>query len=162
MHARLLPHRHAYSFHCLRSAFLLISGLFLITAQSDESSNPCLTKETCSECVTSNSKCGWCTKEKFNHRRCDLVPHHIENGCGDQTYFPNHEGRTIQDDEMSNKTGPGDDPIQMKPQRIQLRLRPNSPYIANVQFRQALDYPVGELRSAVWIKKDQSRLLDVL
>lgn len=30
----------------------------------------------------------------------------------------------------------------MRPQRVHLKLKPNSPYIMKVQFRQAIDYPV--------------------
>lgn len=46
------------------------------------------------------------------------------------------------DEELSNKTRDERDAVQMKPQRVHLRLRPNSPYVLKLQFRQAVDYPV--------------------
>ena len=105
--------------------------------------NPCTPKETCSECITANPQCGWCTKiGNFTYPRCDFVYRLADHGCIDQIYFPSPSYNPIVDDELSTKTVPEGDPIQMKPQRIHLRIRPNLPYSVTVQFRQALDYPV--------------------
>ena len=80
-------------------------------------------------------------------------------GCHEsQIYHPGHFIQKLVDEELSNKTSNERDAVQMRPQRIHLRLKPNSPYILKVrfekcqmslilspfqvQFRQAVDYPV--------------------
>lgn len=47
-----------------------------------------------------------------------------------------------QDEELSNKTDEYADPVQLRPQRISVYLRPKHPVPVKVTFRQALDYPV--------------------
>lgn len=47
-----------------------------------------------------------------------------------------------QDEELSNKTREYEDPVQLRPQRISVNLRPKHPVPVKVTFRQALDYPV--------------------
>ena len=46
------------------------------------------------------------------------------------------------DEELSNKTDEYGDPIQLRPQRIAVKLRPKYPVSVPVTFKQALDYPV--------------------
>lgn len=50
--------------------------------------------------------------------------------------------RQVDEELTINKTNNEEDAIQIKPQRVHLKLRPNSPYPLKVQFRQAVDYPV--------------------
>lgn len=119
-----------------------VSGL-----QDFDESNPCLSKETCSECITSNAMCAWCKQDGFSselgRRRCDYVRNLDRGGCHEsQIYHPGHFIQKLVDEELSNKTSNEYDAVQMRPQRVHLRLKPNSPYILKVQFRQAVDYPV--------------------
>ena len=114
---------------------------------STDETNPCLSKEICSECITSNAQCAWCKQDGFSaemgKRRCDLVQNLVRHGCHEsQIYHPGHFIQKIIDEELSNKTRDEADAVQIKPQRVHLRLRPNSPYTLKVQFRQAVDYPV--------------------
>ncbi len=106
-------------------------------------SNPCTSKETCSECITANPQCGWCMKKgNFSYHRCDFNDRLADHGCFDQIFFPTPSYSPVLDEQLSNKTVEYGDPIQLKPQRISLRLRPNLAYSVNVHFKQALDYPV--------------------
>ena len=112
-----------------------------------DDSNPCLSKETCSECVTSNPACSWCQKDGYNaeagKRRCDYVQNHEQGGChSTDIYHPQNSIQKLRDEELSNKTKDERDAIQMRPQRVHLRLKPNSPFTLKLQFRQAVDYPV--------------------
>jgi len=120
---------------------------FGLLFQSEDPSNPCLSKETCAECITSNAQCAWCKQDGFSNemgrRRCDYVQNLAKGGCHDsQIYHPGHVVQKLVDEELSNTTGNEMDAVQIRPQRIRLRLKPNSPYILKLQFRQAVDYPV--------------------
>lgn len=117
-----------------------------MTSDTSEA-NPCLSKENCAECVTSNAQCAWCRQEGYStelgRRRCDFVRNLDRGGCHEsQIYHPGHFIQKLVDEELSNKTGIELDAVQMRPQRVHLKLKPNSPYILKVQFRQAVDYPV--------------------
>lgn len=76
-------------------------------------------------------------------RRCDFVANLHKAGCHEsQIFHPQPFMMKIVDEELSNKTSDVHDAVQFRPQRIQLRLKPNTPYTVRVQFRQAVDYPV--------------------
>ena len=112
-----------------------------------DDSNPCLSKESCSECIISNAQCAWCKQDGYSsemgRRRCDYVQNLARGGCHEsQVYHPQHSIQKLVDEELSNKTMDERDAVQIKPQRVHLRLKPNSPYILKLQFRQAVDYPV--------------------
>lgn len=125
----------------------LAHGFLQTSVASTDETNPCLSKETCSDCITSNAQCAWCKQDGFSaemgKRRCDLVQNLARHGCHEsQIYHPGHFIQKIIDEELSNKTRDEADAVQIKPQRVHLRLKPNSPYTLKVQFRQAVDYPV--------------------
>lgn len=111
---------------------------------SEPEQNPCLSRETCSACIISNGQCAWCRQDGYTHPRCDLPSKHEQNNChSSQIYNPRHEITRQIDEELTiNKTNNEEDAIQIKPQRVHLKIRPNSPYTLKVQFRQAVDYPV--------------------
>jgi len=48
----------------------------------------------------------------------------------------------LEDTDLSTKTVDDAEPVQMRPQKISLKLRPKSPQTFQVQFKQAQDYPV--------------------
>ncbi|KAI1307715.1 Integrin beta-PS [Halotydeus destructor] len=130
-------------------SFIVLTSIIISHQQHyiDEEANPCLSKETCSECITSNGQCAWCRQDGFSseqgRRRCDYIRNLERGGCFEsQIYHPGHTVQKLIDLDLSNKTGSEEDAIQMKPQRIHLKLKPNSPYNLKVQFRQAVDYPV--------------------
>ncbi|RWS27598.1 integrin beta-PS-like protein, partial [Leptotrombidium deliense] len=110
---------------------------------NEDDSNPCFEKETCSECITANANCAWCMQEGFGRKRCDTVRNLERDGCYEsQIFHPKPHFRIETDHELSNRSTTESSAIQMKPQRVHLKLRPHSPYKIKVQFKQALDYPV--------------------
>lgn len=105
--------------------------------------NQCATKTTCGECIRTKS-CSWCMKpDNFSHSRCDTMFNLQEHDCPHQyLYSPTPAFYLIEDEELSNKTDADMDPIQLKPQRVSLRVRPQMAKTFQVYFKQALDYPV--------------------
>ena len=79
---------------------------------------------------------------RFSSHRCNFIHRLADHGCFDQIFFPSPSFSPILNEELSNQTSEDSDPTQMRPQRVQLKIRPNLPYSVHVQFKQALDYPV--------------------
>ncbi|RWS14876.1 integrin beta-PS-like protein [Dinothrombium tinctorium] len=118
-------------------------SFLLLASIAENNTDPCLQKERCSECITASPLCSWCTEEEFAHRRCDTYRNLEKNGCNDaHIYHPRNEYEVTENFELSVKAAKESDAVQIKPQRINLKLRPNSPRKFPVQFRQAVDYPV--------------------
>lgn len=104
----------------------------------------CASKLTCSDCIRADPKCVWCTlPSNSSITRCDFVDRLLASGCPSMhLYMPTHSANVERDEELSANTDDNIEPIQMRPQRVSLRVRPRSPYNLNVQLTQALDYPV--------------------
>ncbi|CAG2105381.1 unnamed protein product [Medioppia subpectinata] len=78
----------------------------------------------------------------FSYHRCDFLHRLSDQGCFDQIFFPSPSFTPLLNEDLSNKTSEDSDPIQLRPQRVHLKIRPNLPYNVHIQFKQALDYPV--------------------
>ncbi|KFU90912.1 Integrin beta-3, partial [Chaetura pelagica] len=75
--------------------------------------------------------------------RCDLHANLLQKGCGqDEIEFPISTVTIQQDQPLSNKGSGGSSTTQMRPQRIELNLRPDDSQIFHIQVRQVEDYPV--------------------
>lgn len=75
--------------------------------------------------------------------RCGSALSLEDNGCPQyHIYSPTGSLQVEEDVELSNSTMDDIDPIQMKPQRISVSLRPGESKNMDVQFKQARDYPV--------------------
>ncbi|CAN7996664.1 unnamed protein product, partial [Ixodes hexagonus] len=129
-------------------------------------SNPCSGRETCHECFTFDSDCGWCLKEGYTNDgkpRCDTLINLAEY-CPNDYFHPKNTMTKITDEELSKKGVRQGEEIQIKPQEIRLRLKPKSPFPLNVEFKQAEDYPVDlyylmDLSNSMKDDKDKLALL---
>lgn len=129
-------------------------------------SNPCSGRETCSDCITFDSDCGWCTKEGYTSDgkpRCDTLIN-LAQYCPNDYFHPKNTMTKLVDNELSNKGAREGEAIQIKPQEIRLRLKPKSPFPLHVEFKQAEDYPVDlyylmDLSNSMKDDKDKLALL---
>ncbi|RWS10657.1 integrin beta-PS-like protein, partial [Dinothrombium tinctorium] len=113
------------------------------TIKEEDDFNPCFEKETCRDCITASAHCAWCMQDDFTGRRCDTIRNLASEKCHEsQIYHPKPHFRIEVEKELSNRSTRESDAIQLKPQRVHLKLRPHSPYKFKVYFRQAVDYPV--------------------
>lgn len=154
----------------LWSVFLVIS-LVHVTAQVAQKltqSNPCTSKQSCSECLQTPS-CAWCAKPNFTTpdgktlSRCNQESRFINNlagarcdGGGAASSSATSSARylvsmantqRITSDRRLTKahfsaSGARVEAVQIRPQRVQLSLRANEAFELAVQFAQAEDYPV--------------------
>lgn len=112
-------------------------------AELAHEASQCITKEDCSDCIKASPTCAWCSVPGNMTPRCDTVFNLQQRGCPSMhLHSPGSEMNATEDQELSNKTEEYGEPIQLKPQRIFLRLRPKYPVPVKVTFKQALDYPV--------------------
>ncbi|XP_045025979.1 integrin beta-PS isoform X1 [Daphnia magna] len=146
--------------------FPLVAGLVLAinyaAAQqrgSSADSNPCVSKLNCSECIRTPT-CAWCAQHDFGAAeggrlpRCNQQNKYIDGPLAGQCRLedivnPDSEFRAILDLALSKaKSGidlegtEGRDAVQIKPQRVSLKLRINEAYDMHMQYAQAEDYPV--------------------
>jgi len=85
--------------------------------------------------------------EKFSpdgsNPRCDTKYNLQKAGCLEHEIFrPEAEYYVIDDRPLSNRTAIDEDVVQLRPQRIRLRLPPHVPRTIQVQYKQVVDYPV--------------------
>ncbi|CAD5214572.1 unnamed protein product [Bursaphelenchus okinawaensis] len=115
-----------------------------------EAGFPChsLAKEnyTCSDCIQFHDSCAWCEDFEFNREtsfsRCDSAQNLLDHGCAANAVVnPQSHLRTIASDPFVDG-GDEDDNVQLRPQEVEIRIRPHSKARFDVTFRQAVDYPV--------------------
>jgi integrin beta 1 len=123
---------------------IVVFVLLLIHSTLTISSNP---TDTCGKCITSGRDHAWCKMEGFssdgNRPRCDYKLNLQKAGCLEHEIFrPEAEYYVIDDRPLSNRTSIDEDVVQLRPQRIKLRLPPHVPHTITLQYRQVVDYPV--------------------
>lgn len=95
----------------------------------------------CSDCLIKEG-CVWCQDQGFKAKRCGSFSEMKENECKDVVQRKSHVVEILENNAFSDG-GPGLDPIQIKPQRIRIRLAPNSA-LRNVMihYKVAKNFPL--------------------
>ncbi|RWS03092.1 Integrin beta-PS-like protein, partial [Dinothrombium tinctorium] len=108
--------------------------------------NACVNHERCGECISTNGECFWCSDPSFESFRCNTFKKLQQDKC--VNIFPKEEShlndiRIVSDKELSEANVRDEkDIVQLKPQRIALKLRPNTNKTFKLTVRQAVGYPV--------------------
>jgi hypothetical protein len=99
-----------------------------------------LRAKTCKECITSAADCFWCAQINFGNNRCfekHLMP---EINCPQhEIYVAKNEFNASNDEKFSETIGPT---IQLKPQKYEISLKPNSQVVIPIYFQRVQDYPM--------------------
>ncbi|XP_041366244.1 integrin beta-PS-like [Gigantopelta aegis] len=131
------------------SLFSLLVGVCTVTAQGHGKSNPCIDDKaqvSCGQCIATAAGCGWCLAESFdkeNRARCDLFENLAKSGgCDpDSIVFPGDSTVNVRNDKVQDGDRP-EDAVQIQPQQVRIKIRPNKPVTIPITFRQAENYPV--------------------
>lgn len=85
--------------------------------------NSCTEKTTCGVCI-SKSECAWCTQPNYmKYSRCDRIEF-ISNSCPDgHVVNPSNSLEIVDEGNPSDMDG---SPVQLKPRKISLRVRPST------------------------------------
>ncbi|XP_056008967.1 integrin beta-6-like [Ostrea edulis] len=95
----------------------------------------------CGECLVTRG-CAWCKDRDYGFDRCANMNKIIDDGCIDIVKRKNHTLQIIQDDDFSDG-GPRKDPIQIKPQRVKIKLVPNADGLElPIFYRTARNFPL--------------------
>ncbi|XP_060683576.1 integrin beta-2 [Hemiscyllium ocellatum] len=126
--------------------FQLVFALVLGTGQADSTCNPTNAGSTCQECINLGPGCAWCKALNFtkagepNSARCDSVKSLENRGCKRAEIInPQNDIELQLNKELVNS---GTNVIQIKPQKVKLFLRRDSPQKIEVKFKRAEGYPV--------------------
>ncbi|XP_041366315.1 integrin beta-PS-like [Gigantopelta aegis] len=100
---------------------------------------------TCGSCITADKSCAWCTQANFSsdaYDRCDTVPKLNKSGCASEFIVsPKNIVNLTQNDNVADGNL-GNDSIQLQPQLVNIKLRPNTKEVITLTFRTARNYPV--------------------
>lgn len=107
--------------------------------------NPCLEQLTCGGCIGASAACVWCAASNYSETRCDFHNNLLRFGCSELAMQnPASSMQLTKDEGLSERSTLVDHetPVQLRPQRVSVRLRPHNSQTLKLQYKQALDYPV--------------------
>ncbi|XP_042282583.1 integrin beta-2 [Thunnus maccoyii] len=103
---------------------------------------------SCSDCIRSGPYCVWCQQLNFTKAgeqeaaRCDTRAQLLERGCEvEEIISPENNINTVKNDPLTTSFDK-QEPVQLSPQKIRLKLRPGLPSAFNVSFKRVQGYPV--------------------
>nr|XP_046260095.1 integrin beta-2 [Scatophagus argus] len=131
---------------CLLFFLLLLMGRNGFCQQEEVCSKSVI--NSCSDCIRSGPYCVWCKQLNFTKpgeqeaARCDTQANLRERGCKlDQIISPQNHQSNIKEDPLSVSFNQ-QEPVQLSPQKISLRLRPGLSITFPVYFKRVQGYPV--------------------
>ncbi|XP_041858022.1 integrin beta-2 isoform X2 [Melanotaenia boesemani] len=103
---------------------------------------------SCADCVASGPYCAWCQQLNFTKSgeqdavRCDTEDQLKSKGCKqEEIVSPKNELQTIKEEPLSASFDK-QEPVQISPQQIRLKLRPGLSNTFTVKFKRVEGYPV--------------------
>ncbi|XP_044073640.1 integrin beta-2 [Siniperca chuatsi] len=103
---------------------------------------------SCDDCIRSGPYCVWCQQLNFTKAgeqeaaRCDTQAQLIERGCKrEEIVSPKNNLTIVKKDPLSTSFNQ-QEPVQLSPQKISLRLRPGLSTTFTVSFKRVQGYPV--------------------
>jgi len=130
--------------------------------------NLCVSKTNCKDCITSVHSCAWCLQKNieqqqqqlqknndFTINRCDYIEN-IEKYCNKSFIFNPKNDYLILKDDLFKPLDINGVAVQVKPQQMNIKLRPHTPFRFNISYQLAEDYPVD-----LYFLMDLSNSMDV-
>ncbi|NP_001298213.1 integrin beta-PS-like precursor [Biomphalaria glabrata] len=132
----------------MKLVVVLIVACLGTLAQGNEI-NPCLSadaQKSCASCIATSKECAWCVSvsyEQENRLRCDTHENHLRGLYCDpgDIQFPTDEVEKLKNQDVGDGDNP-EDAVQVQPQKVRIKIRPNKPVEVKLTFRQAENYPV--------------------
>ncbi|XP_031725825.1 integrin beta-2 [Anarrhichthys ocellatus] len=103
---------------------------------------------SCGDCIKSGPYCVWCQQLNFTKAgeqdavRCDTQAQLIRRGCKREEIISPKNIQTIVKEDPLSASFDQQEPVQLSPQKISLRLRSGLPTTFSVSFKRAKGYPV--------------------
>ncbi|XP_046493057.1 integrin beta-nu [Neodiprion pinetum] len=149
--------------------FLIIfcAAVNCVYSQVTDSLSLCLLQTSCTACLEASSRCAWCSDWEYTNTsigkpRCSTAKSLQDLGCPESAMqvAVTEKIEFSQNEEFRDVTA-GKIPVQLRPQKVQLKLRPHSTQVLNLQFRPAKNYPIDlyYLMDLTWSMKDDKDTL---
>ncbi|XP_026150582.1 integrin beta-2 [Mastacembelus armatus] len=103
---------------------------------------------SCDDCIKSGPYCVWCQQLNFTKAgeqeaaRCDTQAQLIARGCMMEEIISPHNQLIIDKKEPLSSSFRMQEPVQLSPQKIRVKLRPGLPTTFTVSFKRVQGYPV--------------------
>uniref|UniRef100_A0A8D3DG22 Integrin beta n=1 Tax=Scophthalmus maximus TaxID=52904 RepID=A0A8D3DG22_SCOMX len=103
---------------------------------------------TCNDCIRSGPYCVWCQQLNFTKAgeqeaaRCDTRAQLIARGCKTKEIISPHNSQIINQDNPLSSSFKQQEAVQLRPQKISLKLRPGLSTKFNISFKRVQGYPV--------------------
>ncbi|KAK6292703.1 hypothetical protein J4Q44_G00372880 [Coregonus suidteri] len=137
---------HQEMYPCV-SLLLLLMGRGVLSQEVEVCSKSVV--NSCSDCIISGAYCVWCKQLNFTKpgeqeaARCDTRAQLVERGCMEGDIIsPINIFSFSKNSTLSNSTFDKDEPIQLRPQEVNLKLRPGLPQTFKLDFQRVEGYPV--------------------
>ncbi|XP_057708354.1 integrin beta-2 [Corythoichthys intestinalis] len=103
---------------------------------------------SCNDCITSGPYCAWCQQLNFTKAgeqesaRCDTQANLMGRGCKKEEIINPLSSQQVDKNEPLSTSFNMEEPVQLSPQKISLRLRPGLSTTFSVSFKRIQGYPV--------------------
>ncbi|XP_056146129.1 integrin beta-2 [Lampris incognitus] len=136
---------------CLLFLLLFLRGRSGFSSGEELCSKTVIT--TCGDCIRSGPYCVWCNQLNFTRpgeqeaARCDTKSQLMERGCKQEDIIsPGNYFRVLKEVPLSTtfvqEQAKQREPVQLFPQKIELKLRPGLPTTFTLRFKRVQGYPV--------------------
>uniref|UniRef100_A0A3Q1CZH3 Integrin beta n=1 Tax=Amphiprion ocellaris TaxID=80972 RepID=A0A3Q1CZH3_AMPOC len=121
--------------------------IFAVMCQQEEVCSKSVIN-SCTDCIRSGPYCAWCQQLNFTKAgeqesvRCDTQAQLMERGCKKEEIISPANNVTIIKEDPLSVSFDNQEPVQMSPQKINLKLRPGLPTTFRISFRRVEGYPV--------------------
>uniref|UniRef100_A0A674BEG3 Integrin beta n=1 Tax=Salmo trutta TaxID=8032 RepID=A0A674BEG3_SALTR len=129
------------------SLLLLLTGRGVLSQEVEVCSKTVI--NSCSDCIRSGAYCTWCKQLNFTNpgeqeaARCDTRAQLEKRGCIEKDIISPQNNLTVtKNTPLSTNAFVKDEPIQLRPQEVNLELRPGLPRTFRLDFRRVEGYPV--------------------
>ncbi|CAK9828369.1 Integrin beta-nu [Anthophora retusa] len=127
----------------------------------------CVSQNTCENCLLASSSCAWCSDWSYSNAtlgrpRCN-VPERLELfGCPiKEIHTTSPESMEILENANFQDMTAGRSPIQLRPQRVKVKISPHSEITIPIHYRLAKNYPLDlyYLMDLTWTMRDDKDTL---
>uniref|UniRef100_UPI00398E66E5 integrin beta-1-like n=1 Tax=Pristiophorus japonicus TaxID=55135 RepID=UPI00398E66E5 len=135
------------------TTMLICCWLWQGLAHSDPSECLKANAKSCGECIQAGKNCGWCTKNEFLQQeeltgaRCDDIESLRKRGCSmEDIENPNGSLRVNVNNSLAGSVSgekiKPEDIVQIRPQKLTVKLRSGEPQTFSAHFKGVEDYPI--------------------
>ena len=128
----------------------------------------CVSQSSCENCLEASSSCAWCSDWSYANLtlgkpRCNVPERLKAFGCPPQEIrtAPPASIELLEDFDFQDVEVAGQTPIQLRPQKVKVSIRPNSETVVRLRYRPAKNYPLDlyYLMDLTWSMKDDKDTL---